>query len=276
MELDLRHRRPTAALVVLTAGLALACLASLGSAPDARAAGGDPLLPNLVTLNISPDDLEMEKPHKKPLLGLSNEVANLGQGPLEIVASNHSNDCDGDSKPSNDRDAFQRVYADDGDGVFNRDLDTESTKTKIGCERLADAYYWQVWNLARYRLLRESDGKPVAQRQKVAYCTVDSTYHPHFNTPGQSATPYYPVDGCAPDGILGISVGWADLYSFFIPTQLINVEGVKPGDYCLRSAADPHNLIQETDDSDNVEEVSLHLNPGKLTVKRLGGDCGLG
>jgi Lysyl oxidase len=275
MDLELRHRLRTA-LAAAIAGFAVLCLAWLTSAPDARAAVGDPLLPNLVTLNISQDDLEMEQPHKKPLLGLSNEVANLGQGPLEIFASAHSHDCDGDSKPGNDRNAYQRIYSDDGDGVFNRDLDTGSSETKFGCERLGDDFYWQVWNLARYRLLRERDGAAVATRQKVAYCTVDSIYHPHFELPGQSSTGYYPVDGCAPDGTLGISIGWADLYSFYIPTQLINVAGVKPGDYCLRSAADPRNLLQETDDSDNVREVRLHLNPRTLTVKRLGGACELG
>jgi hypothetical protein len=272
MELDRRHPR-----LPIVAALAAAAilLVALSAASSARAAAGDPLLPNLVTLNIGHDDLVMEQPHNRPLLGLSNEVANLGQGPLEIFASPTSNNCDGDSNPDNDRDAFQRIYRDDGDGVFDRSLDTGSDSYKIGCERESSQYYWQVWNLARYKLLRESDGKAVAKRQKVAYCTVDSAFHRHFHVPGQSKTGYYPDGGCAPDGVLGISVGWADLYTYFIPTQLIDVSGVKTGPYCLRSIADPRNLIQETDDSDNVLDVPVFVNPAKLTVKRLDGDCEL-
>jgi hypothetical protein len=271
MELDRRHPRLAA---VAAFAVAASAVIALSLAANAHAAAGDPLLPNLVTLGISQQDLEMEKPHKRPFLGLSNEVANKGQGPLEIRPSEESNACDHDSNPDNDRDAYQRVFKDDGDGVFDRDLDTDYTETKIGCERQTSKYYWQVWNLARYKVLRMSDGESVATRHKIAYCTVDSAFH--FDLPGAPDSGYYPVGGCGPDGILGISIGWADLYSYFIPTQLIDVSGVKPGRYCLRSIADPRNLIEESgDDSDNIREVTLHLNPARLLVERIANGCDL-
>jgi lysyl oxidase len=251
MDLNRSHPLRAAALAL---ALGLACVTALAAAPAARAQGA-PLLPNLVTLHIGQNDLAMFKQDGKPMLAFSNEVGNKGQGPLEIFAAPESGDCNGDGRPKNDRDAYQRIFSDDGDGVFDRSLDTASTEQRIGCEVRNSAFYWQIYNLARYKLVVEKTGRAVVTSDKIAYCTVDSAFH--FD----------------PAGTLGISIGWADLYGAYTPGQEINVSKVDPGRYCLRSRADPRNLLVESNNRDNVREVPIHLDPATQTVERLAGSC---
>jgi hypothetical protein len=41
----------------------------------------------------------------------------------------------------------------------------------------------------------------------------------------------------------GISVGWADVYNWFLPGQFIEVSGLPDGYYRLETEADPNNTI---------------------------------
>ena len=267
MDLNRSHPLRAAALAL---ALGLACVTALAAAPAARAQGA-PLLPNLVTLHIGQNDLAMFKQDGKPMVAFSNEVGNKGQGPLEIFAAPESGDCNGEGRPKNDRDAYQRIFSDDGDGVFDRSLDAASTEQRIGCEVRSSAFYWQIYNLARYKLVVEKTGRAVVTSDKIAYCTVDSAFH--FDLPGAPPSGYYPINGCDPAGTLGISIGWADLYGAYTPGQEINVSKVDPGRYCLRSRADPRNLLVESNNRDNVREVPIHLDAATQTVERLAGSC---
>jgi Lysyl oxidase len=260
-------------LVVVLAGALAALFFS-----NATATAGQLLYPDLVTRPIASSDLAMSKPGSKhPKLELTNEVANKGLGPVEITASAASHNCDHDGNPNNDRDALQTIYSDDGSGVFERGQDTPLPPQVVACERQLDTYYWQIWNLARYRLLSPRTGEVVAQTHKVAYCTVDvEIVFRHL--PGFSDEPYYPTDGCGPDSTLGISVGWADVYSIGTPGQQIGIKGLKAGRYCLTSEANPKHLLIEGNSrpdpySNNLRDVLIALHPKAGNVKRLGRDC---
>ena len=74
--------------------------------------------------------------------------------------------------------------------------------------------------------------------------------------PGSPALRVY---SSANDNPLGISVGYADLYGRNIATQRIDVTGLPSGPYWLEVFVDPNELVQETDDSNNIERILVDL-----------------
>jgi hypothetical protein len=61
------------------------------------------------------------------------------------------------------------------------------------------------------------------------------------------------------DEYLGISVGWADVYARNLSGQWIDVTGLADGQYWLESEIDPFNLLDETDDTNNITRVLVDL-----------------
>lgn len=274
-----RRRIATAVAMLSSAGI----ISVVGSSPAANA-GGLTLAPDLLTLPITGGDLVVDRRDDKVLLRLSNEIANVGAGPLEVFPGELSANCDGDGDPANDRDASQRVYADtDGDGAFTRDIDGVESERRFGCMRYHRPHdHWHVLDFAAYELRREprpghpgSGGKLVAGSRKVGFCVVD-TLRP-FPGPQSPSTPAYPIDpggaGCDSGSTQGLSVGWADVYAFALPGQQLDVTGLPRGRYCLISQADPTDLLAERDESNNVRRARILLRPGKASVRRLRGPC---
>jgi hypothetical protein len=186
------------------------------------------------------------------------------------------NDCDGDGNPANDRDTYQRIFLDsNADNVFDREQDLESHDRLFGCERYHPAHdHWHLLDFSRYKLVRERTGRTVVRSNKIGFCVVD-TDHRFASLPGSPLEAYYPAgsEDCDRDSVDGISVGWADSYGYFLPGQQLNVTGLRRGRYCLVSTADPHNLLRESDDSNNAHRASIALHPAKQTVERLPGHC---
>jgi Lysyl oxidase len=249
----------------------------MASAPGAPAAEPHKVLPDIVTLRVKSDDLNVESSNSNTQLRLTNRIANKGRGPLEIYPSANSHGCDGDGDPDNDRDAIQRIFLDtNGDRVFERKSDTESEHFTFGCDRYdPHAHHWDVFDLARYALRRLRSGRTVAKASKVAFCTVDSD--PEFPwLPGSPNVPYYPQGGCDGSSILGVSVGWADEYYYRLPGQALNITGLKGGRFCLVSTGDPSNLLRESNNSNNRRRTRIELRPAKQLVKTLPGPCRIG
>jgi hypothetical protein len=263
----------------VTAAIAAVSLAAMASPASAVT-----LFPDLKTGQIKQGDLMISKPQTKHAkLEISNEVVNVGRGPVEIATGETSNNCDGDNVPDNDVDGTQMLYEDDGDGVFVRDDDTTAVPSGNPslCVKQQGDYYWQIWNLARYTLTSIRTGEIARERDKIAYCTVDST--PLFpELDGYVPEAYYPLAGpnglCQPGGTLGISIGWADIYSFGLPGQQLSLEGLTGGRYCLTSEANPAEVLEEgsaapdpyANNSRSVL-VRLHLHAG--TVEKLAQGC---
>src|SRR3990172_4029875 len=118
----LRRRR----LWVIALAVGIAAL-GLYWAPSARTtertqATSHELLPDLIT--VQPFDISIVSVRKgksiERRLRLSNRIANVGEGPLEMYPV--SEDCDGDDDVRNDRLVKQRIFLDagEGDGAFDR------------------------------------------------------------------------------------------------------------------------------------------------------------
>ena len=245
----------------------------------ANAGGSAALPPDLVALAQHTDDVILTAEGGRRLLRLSTEIANHGVGPLEIFPSPASRNCDGDGYPANDRDASQRTFADtDGDGGYGAGRDGVAVERRIGCMRYHAVHdHWHVLAFARYELRREPRGGVVAKRRKVGFCVGDNRIA-FANGPRVPATPAYPFGpagsvGCDETATQGLSIGWADLYLFHVPGQDLDVTELKPGRYCLVTRADPRDLIQESNERNNVRRTLLKLDPRRLAIARLAGRC---
>lgn len=267
----------------MAVGVALASAAAIAAvvvlSASAQAGGSDGLRPDLVTLATQQDDLIVTSEGGRRFLRLSTEIANHGTGPLEVFPSAESANCDGDGDPANDRDASQRTYADtDGDGGYTAGSDGVQVEHRIGCMRYHAVHdHWHVLDFARYELKREPRGRVVAKRRKVGFCLGDNRIA-FSDSPRVPASPAYPVGppgsvGCDVSATQGISVGWADLYQFFVPGQDLDITGIRPGRYCLISRADPRDLIDESNEKNNVRRTLLTVDPRRISVARLPGKC---
>ena len=274
----IKRTGPTAA-VALCAALGLGSL--LAASPGAHAGGATALPPDLVTLAIGQEDLTVKAEEGRTVLRLSNEIANVGTGPLEVFPSAASSDCDGDSDAEHDRAASQRLFADtNSSGAFERESDEVASERAFGCLRYHPAHeHWHTLDFARYELRREPAGRLVRARRKFGFCIADFRLsHPSAASPSES---YYPFGsgverGCDELATQGLSVGWADLYGFSLPGQELDVDGLRRGRYCLISRADPRGLLAEEEERNNVRRVRIHLRPRQLEVRRLATPCRTG
>lgn len=233
------------------------------------AAGEGPIVkfrPNLRTLVPTPDPSIATSASGHRQLRLSNEVGNLGSGPIELKPK--KKDCDQDGKLKNDRTAVQRIYQDsDGNGVFERGVDTTFTTRTVGCFTFDPLHrHWHFKDYASYQLF-DLDGTLLKEHSKVGFCLVDS-HQIATDLPGEPVAQYYGavVPVCGDLQLQGISVGWADIYQSGLPGQFIQIDGVKDGDYCLVSTADPADLIKETDETDNAARLLIHIAGDAVTM----------
>lgn len=251
----------------------LGTLIALLVVPAGAGLGGDvePLLkPDIRTRK--PNALEIDKSSipGKTLLRFSNLIVNKGAGPIELRPEEEN--CRNDGDTSNERVAYQRLYPDsNGDGYFDRSLDNAApVERRAGCSDFHPEHnHWHFENFARYELLSfESDGdvgslvSDTAISDKVGFCLVDSQ-HVAPRTPGSPDAQYYKGGsqfvGCEADDTMGISIGWADLYGTWTPGQHVDITGVADGTYCLRSTADPTDLLDETREKNNKRTIRVTL-----------------
>jgi hypothetical protein len=266
-------------MAIAAALVSAACASGVVAVAERATAGGAAgLAPDLVTLAAQQEDLIVTAEDGRRYLRLSTEVANRGAGPLEIFPSVESANCDGDGDPANDREASQRLFADtDGDGGFSPGNDGIQAEYRVGCMRYHAAHdHWHVLDFARYELRREPAGRLVAKRRKVGFCVGDNRVA--FANQGVPGTPFYPFGppgsrGCDASATQGLSAGWADRYLFFVPGQELDLTGAKAGRYCLIMRADPRDLLDESNERNNVRRTLLSLDPRGLSVSRLPGKC---
>jgi hypothetical protein len=220
--------------------------------PSAAASTGASreLLPDLVTRRPAKIYLQVTKRGKR-LVRFSNEVVNVGIGPLELRP--RADDCNGNGDLRDDRTSYQRVYRDaNGDGAFTRGVDTEFRTRRAGCSRFHPAHkHWHFEALAEYAL---RPAVPLGSKKKVSSCVIDSRRRLP-KAPGSPRGKYY--GGCRRDSIGGISIGWGDLYGARVTGQELDVTTLGDGIYCLVSRADPENRLQESNERNNVRTTRI-------------------
>jgi hypothetical protein len=238
--------------------LALALL--LPSAAASRGTARE-LLPDLVTRTPGKVYLQIT-PRGKYLVRFSNEVVNVGVGPLELRP--RVGDCNRNGDPADDRASWQQIYRDaDGDGRFRRDVDVRFRTRSAGCTRYHPAHkHWHFDALAEYALRPVfSAGPLLSGGKKTSSCVLDTRLRLP-KAPGSPSRKHY--GGCRRDSVGGISIGWGDLYGARVSGQELDVTSLADGAYCLLSRADPENRLKEANERNNVLTTRIELSGDRV------------
>ena len=179
-------------------------------------------------------------------LRFSTWTINVGAGPLELRATN--------THPDGSQDVNQRIY--DSDGVSFTDTYAGTFAVVGGRLRFTDSADYFLKEVTA----NDGVGGIVGATEKVSYCIVDSGKYT-TSPPGTPASAHYTT--CGP--VMGISVGWVDLYSSSISTQAIALTGVSDGTYWLENIGDPTNRLMESDDTNNTYRVKVTINTTGLS-----------
>jgi len=239
--------------LVLTLALVAAALSGFAAAAQA----GDPgtaHLPDLVTRPPSDVRIQRDKATGVKVLRFSNTVGNLGSGRLELRPVHNA--------ITGTTDAYQRVYTHDAAG--NWSLQTEFP---VGTFQFHESHnHWHFDDFALYELRNVaadgSIGSTVLRSSgKVTFCIIDTVA---IDLSLQHASPTRGYASCNQNDIQGLSVGWADTYTWNLPGQSIEISGLPSGDYWLVSTADPDGLISETNDANNSGAVKITIRGNRL------------
>jgi hypothetical protein len=179
----------------------------------------------------------------KVLYRFHGALPNIGNGPLEIREVTH---------PNNTQDVYQRIH-DSVSGI---------TEVLIGSfPNAASQPPRHLWlpGIAQYNLRTVTAGNGVgpivSSHDKTSMAVVDSLDY-DTTLPGAPQDEVY--DNVA-DNILGISIGWADVYPTQLPGQWVEATGLDAGQYWLEVIADPYNRIQESDETNNTTRILVNL-----------------
>ncbi len=171
-------------------------------------------------------------------------LPNIGAGKLEVREVTH---------PDATQDVYQRIY--DSSGV----LDHERL---IGSFPNADSvpprHLW-LPGIAQYNfrtvLAGNGVGPIVASHDKTSMAVVDSD---DYDTSLPGAPPSSVYNSVA-SPLLGISIGWADVYGAGLPGQWVPATGLADGQYWLEVFVDPYDRIEESDETNNVTRILVDL-----------------
>jgi hypothetical protein len=223
-------------------------------------AQAEPLLPDLIAWASEPFDYMYNGTVTgsvvpgKSVYRFNQPIPNIGDGPLELRPVTH---------PDNSQDIYQRIF--DSEGGLSE-------------ERLVGTFYnvnppygiMFLEGIAHYRIREVLPGDGVGAilttHEKISYALVDGPAY-DLGLPNAPPTRHYSgVNG----PLLGISVGWADLYSSTLPGQWADLTGLSDGEYWLETVIDPFNLIVEKDETNKTTIVKIDVVVPEPTI--LAGD----
>ncbi len=182
----------------------------------------------------------------RSLLRFSTEVANGGDGPLELW---------GGSISGSSQQVFQRIYQ--ADGGF---------RDALAGEFVYHAGHGHIHfeGFATYDLkLTDASGQIIASGGKTSFCLINIRQPLPDVT--ASAGLVHGRGGSSCGQIQGISAGYSDVYSAALDDQWIDITNVADGTYWLEIETDPDNNLQETNESNNTARVQVTINNGQVT-----------
>ena len=208
------------------------------------AAAATPRLPDLGMAQLR--DFQVDRSTGRRLLRFSTEIVNVGSGPFEVRGSRPST---GASRMT----ATQRL--------FNTDNTISSASTGAVMVYSGDGHdHWHVENLEAYSIERVGSRRGLAFGEKVGFCFLDSGAY-RTSLPGAPAGPRYNDCGSQSSTAvtMGLSVGWGDLYPWYLPYQWIDISGLASGEYIVRAHADPRRLFTESNTANNGTWTRLYI-----------------
>ena len=205
--------------------------------------------PDLVVL--VPSELQiLRSPSGRVRLGSRNRLVNQGAGPLSLIGTRLG------PRTMTVRQRIHRV-----DGVY-------------ADHPLANTYFdfWRIPGQGRFWKLRDGlrfelwTGGPVERFVKggikTRFCMRDLRQVPGLPGPRSRIFGACSQSPRARTVKMGISVGWQESYPAFYYEQYVDITGLR-GCHTLRHVADPLARVFESDESNNVSQVSVLLPPSR-------------
>lgn len=182
------------------------------------------------------------------ILRLSTAIANLGDGAMEIRGTT--------AYPDGTQDVVQRIY--NSDGSYS-----ERVAGIFRYHPLHEHVHFDGFSVYNLRARTNGGGAGVVLRggSKTSFCLMDVVEY-DLGLPNAPADQVYAE--CAT--YQGVSVGWNDLYVKSLPDQWVDVTGVADGSYWLEVVADPENLLEETDESNNTTRIRVDLHTPRAGI----------
>jgi hypothetical protein len=240
----MKHRRVATLSVVFATAVLVNARTGYAQADD--------LLPNLAPRPASEISVVQDPTNGHILLRFAAVNTNIGNGALELRAGGAT---------GSGQEVYQRIYRSDGSYYDN----LAGTMTYH-----PEHNHFHFNNFALYTLTAAADTSGSGQTsEKTSFCVEDTTAI-DLRLPGSPQNAVYTT--CNPT-VQGLSVGWGDRYGPTLPGQAIDITGDPEGDYDLRIETDPAERLLETDETDNVSCIRLHINPAARTFQALG-TCG--
>lgn len=230
----------------------------LGSASPA--VGAQALLPDLRMAKLTTIKLDTTTRPGHRLLRYTATMVNIGPGALEVRGSRPDT--------SSTMSVVQRIYNDDG-------THTDVAKP-IAMQYAGDGHeHWHSLNMEGGRLVR-LDNTQVGALAKHGFCFFDNVAY-NLSLPGAPGSPFYTSstscamhDPSALQVMMGLSVGWGDMYSAQTNFQWIDITGLPNGTYRLSATADPRHLVSEASYTNNSASARIKLTSTGVTVLAYG------
>lgn len=196
----------------------------------------------------------------------SQGETNLGPGPLELHIYTGKSET-----------VYQRVYRTDGSV---RQFPVGNVHLHAGHGHF---HYDGFQSITLHEWRSDGLGPQVATSPQKGICMVDIEDR-RFGEDRSSPNEYRVPNACAeanrrdpadptypnePFMRMGTSVGFADVYPWYLSDQYIDVSDVPDGQYIIRVAQDTRNLIQESDETNNVGYMCVQLDGRSATDCKL-------
>ena len=258
--------------LILAFALALPLVTVSVEASAAQTQGSTPRIPDL-RMGHTQDFKIRTVADGRRLLRFTAIMVNVGAGPFEA----HGQRPDTDTPTMA---VTQRIY--NAAGGY-RDVRTPAAMFFSG-----DGHdHWHIEDLQRYTL-RGLDGQTpdsVRSGAKQGFCVQDF-YGWNGTLPGAPERAEYRANhmcGEIPEQEalevpMGLSVGWSDIYGYYLPKQYVDITGLPPGRYRLYAVANWRGDFEESRERNNYTWTKIELRGNKVRVLKEGPSaryCGL-
>ena len=171
------------------------------------------------------------------LLRFPTVAANIGQGPLDVIAEG----VDDDGVTT----TFQRIWT---DTWHFRDI----RSGEFIFHPTHDHIHFDAFE--QYRLIDEA-GNVVAEAEKVSFCLRDSVLIAE-ERPAADGVVFTADEDCGGTQQI-INPGFGDHYHSLLDDQWIDISDVPAGNYTVEVSVDPFNVIVEADETNNAASFDV-------------------
>lgn len=204
-------------------------------------------LPDLGMARLTDFTVDTSTTPGRSLLRYTATIVNTGAGKFELTGSRSST-------TETQMSVMQRVFDSTGTSRYQN--------TPARMYFAGDGHnHWHVQDLEDSELTRSDNGSKVGSGAKHGFCFFDIQAF-RLSLLGAPANPFYTTcgtDSTVTTQSMGLSIGWGDVYSWWLADQWVDITGLSPGRYRLNTTADKQNWFVESDETNNGTWVDLQL-----------------